>query len=246
MRTRWENGFPPVLIHGPWQGVGGLADHVSYWPAKKRRDIDAAARVCAEYTKEEILDRIYVTCEAPEERPPLVVAPAMNILESQNVLAIGYAHFLAHEMGWEVARYLYQGVSVKRDFVTDGWFRLVHQAEFYGDVQPGRRYVIADDVCTMGGTLASLKGFIERKGGVVICMSTLAGATGLAMEIAISDQTIYGLQTRESGEFAAAVEEELGYGIECLTEPEGGFLLRCASPERFREGVNGARNGTGA
>lgn len=243
MRAPWPNGFPPVMIHGPWQGDGfaGLADDTEYFPAKKKRDINAAARVCARFIREDVCEQIFDTCVDNSERPPLVIAPAMNILESQNVLAIGYAQRLACEMGWEVAKHVFQGVSVKRDFVTDNWFRIAHQPEFYGDVEHGRRYVIADDVCTMGGTIASLRGFIESKGGNVICATTLAGRAGGIMEIAISSQTLYGLQTRDDGRFAEVVMQELGYGLECLTEPEGRFLLRCASPERFREGVHGAR-----
>lgn len=243
MRTAWPIGFPPVSIHIPWQGDGGvgLADDVDYFPAKKRRDIQAAERVCRRVMRESVCERIFEVCESPDERPPIVIAPSMNLLESQNVLAIGYAQNLAFEMGWEVAKHVFQGVSVKRDFVTDGWFRIANQPEFYGEIEQGRRYVIADDVCTMGGTISSLKGFIESKGGRVICATTLAGQTGGALEIAISARTVYGLQSRDGGEFARIVKEELGYGIECLTEPEGRFLLRCASPEQFREGVHGAR-----
>jgi hypothetical protein len=244
MRTPWQNGFPPVLVQCAWQGEnGGLADNVNYWPAKKKRDIDAANRLCADEVREAVFEEVYAICEDPSARPPLVVAPSMNILESQNVLAIGYARYLAFEMGWDVAPYIFQAQSVKRDFTTDGWFRVAHQPEFYGDVEEGRRYVIADDVCTMGGTIASLKGFIETKGGTVICTTAIAGPSYTAMPLAISEQTAFGLNAKADGAFAAAIEEELGHGIPCLTEPEGRFLLRCASPELFREGINGARNG---
>lgn len=243
MRTPWPNGFPPVMIHGPWQGDGhsGLADDPDYFPAKKKRQPEAALRVINRFMRESTCQSIFDVCEAPGEQPPLVVTPSMNLLESQNVLAIGYGQTLAFEMDWPVAKHIFQSQSVKRDFVTDGWFRITHQPEFYGDVEAGRRYVIADDVCTMGGTIATLRGFIESKGGHVICATTLAGKTALGLDIAISDQTRYGLETREGGEFAALVNEELGYGIDCLTEPEGHFLLRCASPELLRAGIDGAR-----
>lgn len=244
MRSPWTNRFPAVLTHGPWQGDGGagLADDVDYVRAKRRRDVNAAMRLCGNFMQEEVLERLYAICEAPNVRPPIVVAPAMNILESQNALAISYAKTLAFEMGWDVSSTIFQGQSVKRDFVTDTWIRIANQPEFYGVVEDGRRYVIADDVCTMGGTIASLKGFIETKGGTVICATALANRTGGAMDIAISTQTMYGLRTRDGGEFASAIQQELGYGIDCLTESEGRFLLRCSSPERFREGIHGARD----
>lgn len=243
MRTPWEDGFPPVIIHRPWQGdEGGLADNVHYWPAKKKRDLKAANRLCFEETQSEKMEQIYAVWEGLDIPPPLVIAPAMNLLESQNVLALGYAQNLAFEMSWKLAPNIHQAVSVKRDFVTDGWFRITHQPEFYGEVESDRHYVLADDVCTMGGTLASLKGFIESKGGRVICMTTLGGPTDAVMDIAISERTLYSLEHREDGEFAEIVRKELGYGIECLTEPEGRFLLRCTSPEHLRAGIDGARN----
>ncbi len=132
MRTVWKIGFPPVFTHAPWQGDGGagLADDVDYFPAKKRREVEAAERVCKRIMKAEVIEAIYNVCDDPSERPPLVVAPAMNLLESQNVLAIGYAQNLAFEMGWDVGEYVFQAKSIKRDFVTDGWFRIVHQPDF--------------------------------------------------------------------------------------------------------------------
>lgn len=125
---------------------------------RKEPDMDAANRLCFEKIQADKMELVYGVWEGLGVPPPLVVAPAMNLLELQNVLALGYANFLAFEMAWKVAPYIHQAVSVNRDFVTDGWFRITHQPEFYGDVEPGRHYVLADDVCTMGGNISYFKG----------------------------------------------------------------------------------------
>jgi len=243
MRVPWRPNFPPVLCHISWQSEdGGLADHTKYFPAKKRGDVAAASAVCFDLTQEDTMNEIFDICVDNEKRPPIIATPAMNALESKNVLAIGYAKFLGSEMGWEVASHIFQSKSVKRDFETNSWFRLVHQPEFYGFVEKGRRYIVVDDVCTMGGTLASLRGYIEQNGGDVICMSTIACKNGKTFDIAISERTLYGLSIKEDGAFALTIEKELGYDIKCLTEAEGRFLLRCPSSERLRKGINGVVN----
>ena len=167
---------------------------------------------------------------------------AASLEETQNVLAIGYSRWLAKEMGWERQEDIKKYNTVSRDFTTDGWFRLVNQPQFYGEVSKGREYVIADDVCTQGGTLASLRGFIENKGGRVICMTTLATKNGAHFGISIEPKTISCLNERDGGEFAATCHEELGYDVESLTQAEGSFLTRCASIDALRKGISGARD----
>lgn len=245
MRTPWPADFPPVFAHTAWEGAASnLADHPEYWPAKKKRSAASALRVCEDIGREEVLELIYDACHAGAmEPPPIVVAPALMPHESQNVLAIGHAKWLAHEMGWEVSQNIYQLKTLSRDFVTDGWFRLVHQPEFYGTVENGRRYVICDDVCTMGGTIASLRGFIESQGGRVICATVLASRDGSHARISLAAQTLSRLTIALGGELAANCRMELGHEVFCLTEPEGGFLLRCPSIDALRAGIHGARDG---
>jgi len=54
-----------------------------------------------------------------------------------------------------------------------GYGRLARQAAFGGNVAAGVRFVMVDDFIGQGGTLANLRGWIERQG------STVVGAVGL-------------------------------------------------------------------
>ena len=56
---------------------------------------------------------------------------------------------------------------------ADGYSRLVRQAAFAGEIAEGHEYLMVDDFIGQGGTLANLRGRVEKLGG------TVAGATGL-------------------------------------------------------------------
>jgi hypothetical protein len=246
MRMPWPAHFPYVLAHSAWESYGGapaLPDHPRYWPAKKRGDASAALSVCRDIGREDVLEHLYDEClDTDDGKPPIVAAPALAPDEAKNYLARTFAHWLAHEMRWDVDGGIFQAQSVSRDFTTDGWFRLVYQPKFYGAVQAGRRYVLADDVCTMGGTLASLRGFIESKGGWVIAMTVLATRDGNHAPISLAPSTLQGLTGVHGGGLEGVCHAEMGYGLDCLTEQEGRFLLRCPTLDGVRAGINGTRD----
>ena len=87
MRCPWPEAFPPLYVHAAWEAPADsvLPDHPSYWPAKKKRDEQAALRVCHDLVREEVLNLIFDASQGRQgEPPPMVVAPAMSLLESQN------------------------------------------------------------------------------------------------------------------------------------------------------------------
>ena len=241
MRVPWPPGFPPAFVHGAWNGANGcLKDHADWAAAKTEADEEAAIRIVRETMQEAMLEGIFDACVAEGERPPLVVAPALTLAERSNALAIAYGTELAFEMGWEYADRIFQVKTIKRD-QRKTWFRLKNQPQFCGYVEPGRRYVLVDDVLTMGGTLASLRGFIENQGGVVICMSALAGGNaGGRTRISLAPPTLLRLTDAHDGRLRDLVRKEIGFGIDCLTEPEGQFLLARPSYDACRKGLHGA------
>lgn len=69
-------------------------------------------------------------------------------------------------------------VQTDRVFHTgaDPMERMATRATFEGVVLPGRRYVLVDDVTSMGGTLAELSNFVQAHGGLVHNAIVLADA----------------------------------------------------------------------
>ena len=145
-------------------------------------------------------------------------------------------------MLWDVSTAIFQRKTSKRDYVSDNWYRLANEPEFYGSVEAGRRYVIADDVCTSGGTMASLRGFIESQGGRVTCMTTLASRDGSHAQISHAEGTLHRFTGVYGSSIQSVFREEIGHELDCLTEHEGRFLERCQSVDEFRARVHGARN----
>jgi orotate phosphoribosyltransferase len=54
--------------------------------------------------------------------------------------------------------------------------RLALRPEFEGDVHTGKRYVLVDDVTSLGGTLAELGNYIQSNGGIVAGIFVLVNA----------------------------------------------------------------------
>jgi hypothetical protein len=240
MRVTWPAGFPKVLVNAPWESESfNLPDHPGYWPAKRKRDAKAAVSLCEDLVTEENLEILYDLTYGLE---PIVAAPALTLHETQNALARAFAGWLSAKMNWQLDRNLYQAKTINRDFNTNGWFRIVNEPDFYGQVEAGRPYILADDVCAMGGTLASLRGYIETNGGKVLGMTVLASGSGKNVQISLVGDTFARLTTAWAGKLVAAYPTEIGHELESITEPEGQFLLRCPSYDRFRAGIDGARD----
>ncbi len=60
------------------------------------------------------------------------------------------------------------------------YYRLINYPIFDGRIDNDQDYLIVDDTLTMGGTFASLRGYIENKGGRVIIATALTGHPGAA------------------------------------------------------------------
>ena len=122
------------------------------------------------------------------------------------------------------------------------WYRVVNQPSFYGEVPPGRDFIVVDDVFTMGGTLAGIRGFIENQGSSVICMSSLAHRSGSHVRIALDNPILHALNSGFGDPLNQLLREELGYEANCLTLPEAERLLGCTSLDAVRASLHGARD----
>lgn len=252
MRVPWPPGFPPLISLCSWgQGSGALLRRDGYDDAKTRADAAAAVRICRSLCTPELLDGLLDLAARAGAEKPVVIPPGLQFGDTGNILARAYGQVIARELDWEFAASVFHTRAFRRDRTTDGWFRLANEREFYGAIEPGRHYVIADDVMTMGGTLAGLRGFIESQGGIVFAMTTLASRSGGSVPIAITEDMRARLDLKfnrgEKGVMLQSVlMEELGYGVDCLTQQEGGFLLRDGSSvDAVRACLRGARHPQG-
>ena len=114
--------------------------------------------------------RTLIDSESEDGEPILVSAHAYE-REGFNAIPAALAKVLSECLGLPFDATVVQ-TNVVSHTGADGYGRLARQASFGGDVEQ-REYVMVDDFIGQGGTLANLRGWVEKQGGRVI------GAVGL-------------------------------------------------------------------
>lgn len=112
---------------------------------------------------------------------------------------------------------------------ADAMERLALRPEFDGDVQPGKRYVLVDDVTSLGGTLAELGHYIQSKGGIVEGIFVLVNA-GRSKSFSPDKQTLKILEERYSNELI----EIFGIKASALTANEARYLVGFRTADEIR------------
>lgn len=242
-RIPWGQNDPStVVVHREWtsrakrERCKTLKHHPLYWDAKAHGDYIAAQQIVEDLTSP---DAVITLCEKLNGRKPLIVAPSLTREDPKNVIPIWFAYNLAYHLDTEVCREIFQSNKAHRTG-RSGFYRLVNDPEFYGKVKPGQDYLIVDDVLTMGGTLASLRSFIESNGGHVIATTVLADSNirarvakrnGIEMiqssaevNLKPTDEALDHLRKKHGPRLEKFWKEQKGYGLECLTEREVDFL----------------------
>jgi hypothetical protein len=230
LRSPWEPDFPPVLIQAPRLEV---STH-PWFGAARTGDVDAAALLVADLLTGEVIERLAGWGSGP---PPLLAAVHAQKHAGLNVLGEVLALGLHLVLGWDTDTQLVQANIV--DHSGDiGFNHLARQAVFDGAVEPGRVYVLVDDFIGQGGTIANLRGHIVRNGGVVRGATVLSGNSSAA-RLVPDPATL-----RELGDKHASIadwwEQNFGFGFDCLTAAEAGFLAGNSDPEYIRSQVEAA------
>lgn len=114
--------------------------------------------------------------------------------------------------------------------------RMALRASFEGVVCAGARYVLVDDVLSLGGTLAELGNFIQQKGGVVEDVVVLANA-GRNPALVPERKDIRLIQERFSHEFI----QIFGIDPAALTANEARYLVGFKSADALRDSLAKAR-----
>lgn len=205
-------------------------------------DEKRALLLCEKLHDDDALGRLYdLTFDI--DPPPLVVAPARPLGGTRNALGRTFARYVAQELGFEITNDLHQNNAVKRDRIISPFFRLSQSPTFDGSVIEGANYLLADDIFTLGGTLASLRGFIEGRGGTVVGMTALGEKEGDDVKISHAKETLDELSAAHHGALTTLIPQRAGFALECLTEPEGRYLLKQPSSDSIRAGFDRAADG---
>jgi len=231
-RVPWGS-FPPIVCNGH---EGRLKDLPGY-DAAKRGDgvaaVDLVESVFLQETADQILDRFEVDF-------PILLPVLAQESSGRNKLPIAFAEVLSERTGLSVETDIVATDVVQR--TSEGAdHRLAFSPRFVGTVVAGQKYVILDDASTMGGTIASLRGFVENRGGHVVSAAVLSARPN-ALDLKPSDRQLDHIRQRFGNELDSFWREVFGYGIECATRAEAGHVRRAESIESIRDRIAQARD----
>lgn len=152
----------------------------------------------------------------------------------RNAIPYAVANYYAASTGANVADDIIQN---SREFHTGArpMERLISRPSFSGPVQPGRRYVLVDDVNMMGNTIGELSHHIQSNGGHVAGVVTLANAGRTDNIVPQAARTR--LLEKNLG---PAVEQELGIRPGALTAAETEYLLGFKNADQLRGSISAA------
>ena len=228
IRTSWGD-FPPVISNGK---LGDLKNEPEYKEAKGG-DFEQSVVLVEKLLKDETIDRIKTMIG--DEKP--VILPILSEeATGKNRIPQATAYALASSLGLEVDTNIYQDNTAKRTG-TGIYHRYVAPPEFKGEVKSGQSYLIVDDTLSVGGTIATLKGYIENQGGKVVG-ATVMTAFDYNVDIAIKQNMLQSLNEKQG--LDEYWHKEFGYSLDKLTQQEAGHLKK-PTLEQIQERVQEAR-----
>ena len=228
-------------------GKGRTSNATDYTTAKENGDYHAAVRginACADHSASVIDQMVDIIAPIYETGQKLICAvphPPFDDLQGdgadlvgkplvKNALPLAYQAWISETFGADPDQTIIQKARVGRTKLGR-MPRYLCQPAFDGHVDPTAAYILADDVCTMGGSLAALRSHIITHGGKVVLITTLAHSSGRSQALAISGKTWDKLSSLFGGEFATFWEGEIGHDPRCLTEAEGSGLVQWSLDE---------------
>ncbi len=228
-RTAWRD-FPDAVLLA---AETPMRRHPAY-PAAKSGDAAAAARLVDALVGDAQIAAVRVLVEAAggEHAPTLVSAHAYE-RDGFNAIPAALALLLS-----EALNVPYDTTVVQTNIVghtgADGYGRLARQAAFGGKVDKGREYVMVDDFIGQGGTLANLRGWVEKQGSAVIGAVGLAGKPWSA-RLNPSKEQLDELRTKHGQTFEKWWRERFGHAFDCLTQSEARYLARSPDVDAIRD-----------
>ncbi len=238
-RIAWR-GFPDAVL---------LADemktkrHPAYSNAKAG-DAGAAADLVHALVDEAGIAAVRRLLAAAAAALPVLVSAHAYEREGVNAIPAALAKLLSERLSISFDTVVVQ-TNVVSHTGASGYGRLARQATFGGEVEKGREYVMVDDFIGQGGTLANLRGWIEKQGGTVVGAVGLTGKQYSA-KLNPSKEQLHELEQKHGSDFESWWREHFGHAFDCLTQSEARYLARSPDADTIRDRLAAAeREGGG-
>lgn len=227
MRSEWDDDFPDTIID---RKLGEATSYPLYERAKSGC-VGEAYNLAKDLVSDDAISKLEKMIQGKD-----VILVPVHAEESagRNMIPIAVATVIGKRLNVPVDLSIVQSTKVSRTG-SDGWHRLIYTPKFSGDV-PQKLAIILDDTQTQGGTLASLKGYIETNNGKVLGSYALTGKQ-YSVQLRLSRDTLLELRSKY-GEIENWWIQEFGYDFSKLTEWEARFILNSRkTPDEVRNTI---------
>ena len=227
-RVPWKAFADAVLLAGESE----TKQHPEYPSAKTSGDAEAAANLVSGLVDEAGITTVRaLIAEASESGEPVLIC-ANAYEQGFNAIPASLAELLSEHLGVPFDTTVAQA-NVVRHTGADGYGRLARQAAFEGTVEKEREYVMVDDFVGQGGTLANLRGWIEKQGGKVVGAIALTGKPYSA-KLNPSQEQLHELRQKHGSDFEKWWKAHFGHSFDCLTYSEARYLARSPDVDTIR------------
>ena len=227
-RVPWKAFADVVLLAGESE----TKQHPEYLSAKARGDAGAAANLVNSLVDESGIATVRALIAAVSESGDPVLICANAYEQGFNAIPASLAELLSERLDVPFDTTVAQA-NVVRHTGADGYGRLARQAAFEGTVEKGREYVMADDFIGQGGTLANLRGWIEKQGGKVVGAVALTGKPYSA-KLNPSQEQLDELRQKHGSDFERWWKTHFGHTFDCLTYSEARYLAHSPDVDTIR------------
>ncbi len=238
-RVEWRD-FPNAVLLAPETET---KRHPNY-AAAKSGDVSSAALLVRSMVSESSVESVRSLIEKVSGWQATLVSAHAYEREGFNAIPAALMELLSEKFGLPFNNAVVQ-TNVVGHTGADGYGRLSRQAAFGGGISKGQRYLIVDDFIGQGGTLANLRGWVEKGGGTVIGAIALTGKPYSAI-LQPSEEQIHDLREKHGREFEKWWREHFGHSFDCLTQSEARYLAHSPDADTIRNRLASAvREGSG-
>ena len=228
-RVDWPQDFPDAVLLAP---ESQTRQHPEY-AAAKSGDPAAARRLVDALVQDSGLAAVRTLLDGATDGRPMLVSAHAYEREGFNAIPPVLTHLLSECLGTAFDTNVVQ-TNIVGHTGADGYGRLARQAAFDGVIERGRQYVMVDDFIGQGGTLANLRGWVEKKGGTVIGAVGLTGKPYSA-KLKVTKEQLHELTQRHGRELEKWWREHFGHPFDCLTQSEARYLARSPDVDTIRD-----------
>ena len=228
-RVSWRCDFPDAILFADETETKRHADY----QAAKSGDDSAARRLIGALVGHSGVAAVRRLVDTSDIGSPAFACAHAYEAEGVNAIPAALAESLSAQLDVPFVADIVQTNLVSHTG-ADGYGRLARQARFEGGVDSGREYVMVDDFIGQGGTMANLRGWIEKQGGSVIGAVALTGKPYSA-KLNPTKEQLHELRDRHGRDFEKWWRTRFGHPFNCLTQSEARYLARSPDVDTIRD-----------